>query len=401
VLDQLRGAALLGILLVNIELMRGPGLWEALAGQASAPEGADRVTSFLVGWLAAGKFVSSFALLFGVGAAMLVARAERHGLPPGRLLARRYALLAVLGMAHALLLFAGDILLLYAVTGSVLLAFVAQQPRTLTRTGLAIVGVIAVVAAAFAGVGALIPTTLTGGTTGVDDPATAWIESFFAGRAEATTAAFTTGGPLEVLAARAVEALVVQTAQAVVLPWLLGLFLLGMAATRSGLVADLAGHRPLLRRLAVVGLGVGLPLNLPLGLAGPLGLATGTGDAAPSPLLAAATAFAELGGAPLLAVGYLAGHALLALRFGTWHPLVAVGRMALTAYLTQSLVAAIVFVGFGTYGAWTATSALAVVAGTWVLLLVACPLWLRWFRFGPVEWAWRAWTYRERPAMRR
>jgi uncharacterized protein len=397
VLDQLRGAALLGILLVNVELMRGPGLWEALAGQAAAPTGADRVTSFLVGWLAAGKFVSSFALLFGVGAAMLVARAERHGLPPRQLLARRYALLAVLGFLHALLLFSGDILLLYALTGFVLLAFVTQPARATARIGIGLIAVVAVLAAAIAVLGALAPATATGAQAAVD----AGIEGFFADRAAATTAAFTAGGPGEVLAARAIEALVVQTGQALALPWLLGLFLLGMAATRSGLVADLEGHRPLLRRLAVVGLGVGLPLNLPLGLAGPLGLATGTGDAAPGPVLAGATSLAELAGAPLLAVGYLAAHALLALRIGTWGPLVAVGRMALTAYLTQSVVAAVVFVGLGTYGAWTATSALLVVAGTWALLLVACPLWLRWFRFGPVEWVWRAWTYRRWPALRR
>ncbi len=377
--------------------MRGPALWESLAGQFATPSGADRVTSFLVGWLAAGKFIASFALLFGVGAAMLVARAERHGLPPRGLLGRRYALLAVLGGLHALLLFSGDILLLYAVTGFVLLAFVATPPRTLVRVGLGVVGLLAVVVAASSAIGALAPTT----AGGPDDPVTAWIEGFFAGRAEATTAAFTTGSAGEVLAARAVEALVVQTGQALALPWLLGLFLLGMAATRAGLVADLAGHRPLLRRLTVVGLGLGLPLNLPLGLAGPLGLATGTGAAAPGPALAAATSFAELAAAPLLAVGYLAGHTLVALRFGTWHPLVAVGRMALTAYLTQSVVAAMVFVGLGTYGAWTATSALIVVAGTWVLLLVVCPLWLRWFHLGPLEWLWRAWTYREQPALRR
>jgi uncharacterized protein len=326
---------------------------------------------------------------------MLVARAERHGLPPRQLLARRYALLAVLGFLHALLLFSGDILLLYALTGFVLLAFVGQLARSSARLGIGIIAVVALLAAAVAALGALTP-AMAG-----QDPVDAWVEGFFADRAAATTAAFTTGGPGEVLAARAVEALVVQTGQAVALPWLLGLFLLGMAATRSGLVADLAGHRPLLRRLAVLGLGVGLPLNLPLGLAGPLGLATGTGDAAPGPVLAAATSLAELAAAPLLAVGYLAAHALLALRLGTWGPLVAVGRMALTAYLAQSVVAAVVFVGLGTYGAWTATSALLVVAGTWVLLLVACPLWLRWFRFGPVEWVWRAWTYRQWPALRR
>jgi uncharacterized protein len=61
----------------------------------------------------------------------------------------------------------------------------------------------------------------------------------------------------------------------------------------------------------------------------------------------------------------------------------------------------VVFVGLGTYGTWTATSALVVVAGTWALLLVACPVWLRSFRFGPVEWVWRSWTYRGWQPLRR
>ena len=398
ILDLLRGFALLGILLVNIELMRGPALYDALVGVLPAPVSrADEVTQFLTGWLAAGKFVSSFALLFGVGAALLAGRAAARGSSPRRLLARRYTLLAVFGLVHMVLLFPGDVLFLYALTGFALLLFLDLGPRgALAWAGLILAGLTAVSTLA-----TWAATQLPALNSPVDDPFTVAMEGFFAGRGEAAVAAYTEGGVLAVLGARSFEAAVVQGGALLTLPWVLALFLIGFAATRAGVATAPGEHRVLLRRLAVVGLGVGLPVNLVLGRVGTLGAAMGTVGELEDAWVMVAVVPAQLLGAPLLAVGYLATLTLLGLRFGVWRPLAAVGRMALTAYLTQSLTATVVFVGLGTYGSWSATEALAVVVGTWVLLLVACPLWLRWFRFGPVEWVWRRWTYRSPQPMRR
>jgi uncharacterized protein len=379
--------------------MRGPALFDALAGVLPAPaSGADRITSFLVGWLAAGKFISSFAILFGVGAALLAAKAWQRGWSAHRLLARRYTLLAVFGLAHMVLLFPGDILFVYALTGFALLPFLRVRPRTaLWWSGAILVGLsiaatgVAVLAAAFG----------EPGDAGGRDPISGAVGGFFDQRRQATIAAYTEGGLGEVLAARSFEALVIQTGQLVSVPWLLALFLLGFATTRAGVTTDLASFRPLLRRLAAVGLGVGLPTNLVLGVLGPVGAATGTTGEAAGTWVELASVPAQLVAAPLLAVGYLAALSLLALRFGSWGPLAAVGQMALTAYLLQSLVTTVVFVGWGTYDAWTATSVLVVVGATWALLLVVCPLWLRRYRFGPVEWLWRSWTYRGWQPLRR
>ena len=394
ILDLLRGFALLGILLVNIELMRGPALFDALTGTLPTPSGADRVTGFLVGWLAAGKFVSSFAILFGVGGALLTAKAWQRGWSAHRLLGRRYALLAVFGLAHMVLLFPGDILFVYAVTGCALLPFLRVRPRTALGWSGGILLALTPVAT-----GTAVLATAVGG--GSQDVAGGAFGGFLDQQRTTTIAAYTEGGIGEVLAARSFEALVLQTGQLVSLPWLLALFLLGFAAARAGIVTEPAAFRPLLRRLAALGLGVGLPTNLVLGLLGPVGTATGTAGEATPTWVELASVPAQLLAAPLLAVGYLAALSLLALRFGTWRPLAAVGQMALTAYLSQSIVATVVFVGWGTYGAWTATGAVVVVAGTWALLLLVCPLWLRWYRFGPVEWVWRSWTYRSRQPLRR
>lgn len=400
ILDLLRGFALLGILLVNIELMRGPALLDALAGTLPAPPGGtDRTTGFLVGWLASGKFISSFAILFGVGAGLLAAKARSRGWSPHRLLARRYTLLAGFGLAHMLLLFPGDVLFAYALTGFLLLPFIGVRPRTAMWWSGGIIALLTVSITALAALAARLDGLMP--DTEVEDPFTGAMGGFFDGRREATITAYTEGGLGDILSARAFEALLVQGGTLVTLPWLLALFLLGFAATRCGLVTDLAGHTPLLRRLAAAGLLIGLPANLVLGVVGPVGAATGTTGGLQPAWVELATTPTQLVAAPLLAVGYLAGVSLLALRLGTWRPLAAVGQMALTAYLTQSLVTTVVFVGFGTYGSWTATSALLVVAGTWLLLLVVCPLWLRWLRFGPVEWLWRSWTYRAWQPLRR
>jgi uncharacterized protein len=75
--------------------------------------------------------------------------------------------------------------------------------------------------------------------------------------------------------------------------------------------------------------------------------------------------------------------------------LAAVGRMALTNYLMQSLLCTTFFngYGFGFYGAFDRVQLYGIVAAVWALQLCYSPLWLRYFRFGPVEWLWRSMTY--------
>ena len=394
VLDVLRGFAMLGILLINIEYMRGSDFYLAFIAD-TAPAGlADRITQFGMGWLAAGKFIASFAILFGIGAALMAGRALRAGRSPRRLLARRYGLLVGFGLAHMILLFPGDILFLYGLTGLVLLAFVHVRARTAVwwAAGLLAVSTVFFVAA-------------TAGTAFApepdhDDPAVAANIELFLDQQEQAVAAYTDGSYVEVIGAHAAQAGIMQVGQLIMLPWVLALFLLGVAVVRAGVVDDLAGHRRLLRRAALVGLAVGLPANLLLGRLGPLWGGATLQPGAESPGLLMVAAAVQLLGAPLLAIGYLAAVALLALRFGASRRLAAVGRMALSAYLLQSLLALLVFAGLGWYDRLGSTQALVVVLGIWAVLLLACPAWMRRFRFGPAEWLWRSLTYGVRQPLR-
>ncbi len=394
VLDVLRGFAMLGILLINIEYMRGSDVYLAFIGDTTPSGLIDRITQFGMGWLAAGKFVASFAILFGIGAALIAGRALRAGRSPRRLLARRYGLLIGFGLAHMVLLFPGDILFLYGLTGLVLLAFVHVRARTALwwAAGLLAVSTLFFVAATAGTAFAPEPDP--------DDPAVVANIELFLDQQEQAVAAYTEGSYAEVIGVQAVQAGIMQVGQLIMLPWVLALFLIGVAVVRSGVLDDLAGHRRFLRRTALIGLGVGLPTNLLLGQLGPLwgGATLQPGGESPGLLMAAAAV--QLLGAPLLASGYLAAVALLALRFGASRHLVGIGRMALSAYLLQSLLALLVFAGLGWYDRLGSAQALLVVAGIWAVLLVACPAWMRHFRYGPAEWLWRSLTYGARQPLR-
>jgi uncharacterized protein len=394
VLDALRGFAILGILLVNIEVMRGSDWLVAMAGGSVAASALpDRIVQFAIGWLATGKFISSLAILFGIGAALIAGRSLRAGESPRPLLIRRYVCLIAFGIAH-MLLFPGDILFLYGVTGLILLAFVTLHVRTLLAWSATLLAVFSVMSLRQ---WALVYRTdaFRSGVEPTPDSFTTFLDQL---RAD-TVVAFTTGEWSDIFAVHAWQAFLLQTSQLSALPWVLALFLFGFAIARTGMLNDLGKHRALLRRGALIGLVLGLPANIGLGLIGPLA-AFGAPPLSEPIWVTRWAAFAQTIGAPVLAVGYACALALFWLRRGAMRPLVAVGRMALTAYLLQSALTLAVFAGLRLYDRLSTASALLVVGAIWAVLLVICLLWLRWFRLGPVEWLWRSLTYGRIEALR-
>jgi len=391
-LDVLRGAALLGILLVNVQLMAGPELIESLFGLGDATATTlEQVLGGLIGWLVAGKFISSFSILFGVGAAVIAGRALARGRAPRRLLVRRYLLLMCAGLAHMVLLFPGDVLFLYGVTGLVLLAFLNVRDRTLRRwiVGLIVASVVVIVA-------------LTVAEAGTEADA-ATVDLVAAALADAEVA-YTSGSYLGVVVWQAQQSLFIQSNSLVALPWTLALFLIGMLAQRRGLALDPAGNRATLVRIVRVALPVGLVLNLPLLLTGPVAETAGAADVGLAVLIGAGIANAL--GAPVLAVGYLSALAVVVVdrgaERGIRRRLAALGRIALTGYLLQSILALVVFFGFGAYGRTSILGEpilgmLAFTLGVWVVLLAFAPWWTARFRSGPFEWLWRWGTYGVRP----
>lgn len=389
--DALRGFALLGVLLINLGDFT---LFWAVpdAEKAALPTATwDQTTQFLFDFLVRGKFYSLFSLLFGLGFAIQMVRAQERAtdfLPTFR---RRLRILAVIGLVHLTLLWWGDILLLYALLGFVLIAFRDASDRTLLVTAVALLAS-----------PILIDFTimLSGGRLDPGAPFLRLGEAMFEGwfgitGGEAAVWDLVLNGGLMGLLQWNLPGPFYRFADLLStsrLPRVLGMFLIGLWVGRRELFRKVEAYGPLLRRVLVWGLALGLPANLALAYL----MAGGAERFTPLALLQ--TTVYALGVAPL-ALAYAAGFALLwerpgwAGRLSIFAP---VGRMALTNYLLQTLIGIGLFFGIGLgLGGKVSTVFLPPVAlGIFLLQIGFSGIWLRSFRFGPMEWLWRSLTYR-------
>jgi uncharacterized protein len=366
-LDALRGFAILGILLINIQVLSGYGFIGPEGRSALSFSGYDNRLQDILDVFVRAKFYSLFSLLFGYSFVMLARRMPEQATRAHR---RRLAGLVVIGLAHSLLLWPWDILLLYGLTGFLLLPFLYSSPRTLAMWS---IGMFLIVGVA----------SWFGPELGLPE-----------GRGELATRGLRDNVPVlaggsytEVLRAN------VYLTGSVFLEWLqdlrplrvFGMFLLGAAAAVMRLAERDSGHRTLLRWIAVPVLLSGLLLSV-----------IETFAAAGSSVERLVHITAGTAGAPLLAVGYAAALVLWwqkdgLLGAGVRASLAPVGRMALTNYLLQSAVCVPLFYGFG--AGWFAEFSLARLLlfafGLFVFQMILSALWLSIFRQGPIEWLWR------------
>jgi uncharacterized protein len=175
-------------------------------------------------------------------------------------------------------------------------------------------------------------------------------------------------------------------------PNVIAMFLLGMLAARRGILADVEKHLPAFKKFFRWGLIIGLPANIIFAWVSYHGQPS-------DPTWPNALGMICIGfGAPALTLAYISGIALL-FRKGfmkaTATRLASVGRMALTNYLMQSLIGAILFhsYGFALYGKVSLWQGFLLTAMIFAVQAALSPLWLRRFRFGPAEWVWRSLTY--------
>jgi uncharacterized protein len=383
-LDALRGVAVLGILVINVRVFSMPELTLLNPTVYGDFTGAN-YWAWLVGHVFAElKFITIFSALFGAGIVLFIEKKDRTGRSAMRLHYRRTALLLLVGLAHAYLLWYGDILVPYGICGLILAFAHDWKPKVLAGYG-AVLLFVPPLLELFAG--------LAGGGETI---ATRWAP------AEATLAAEVAtyqSGWVEQLGHRVPTALRRQTAGFVGGTfWRIGgSVLLGMALYRWGVLTGERSNR-LYRRLVAGGvLGVGVVL------AG-VWYIEGNDWSAGAALFWRQFNYA---GSLLVAGGYVG----LVTLYVRWRPegpftraFAAVGRTAFTNYLLQTVVATSVFYGhgLGLFGTVSRVEALAMVVAFWPLQVVLSVVWLRAFRFGPVEWVWRTLTYGERqPLWRR
>ncbi|WP_329520639.1 DUF418 domain-containing protein [Spirillospora sp. NBC_01491] len=380
--DALRGFALLGILMVNITYMasayHGTGLEDpGLGGPLS------EAVRWLVAVLFEAKFFLLFSFLFGYSFTLQIDSAERRGTRFTPRFLRRLTGLFVIGVIHAVVLFPGDILTLYAALGLILLALRRIQPRTAIRIAVAL---LAVTAVGYALLALAVAHAGGGGTIAASTASAA---------AEATEAL--RGGPASVVGAH----LQVLPDVAVLLaffqaPSALAAFLLGLAAGRRRALADTDRHQRLLRRLQWIGFTVGLLGGIVYA------------DASLNHPESAYQLFAlglDVITAPLVAAAYAATvFRLVRGRFSraVVTALAPAGRMSLTNYLGQSLVCALLFTGFGAalVGRVPPIGIAAIALTLFAAQTVASRWWLRHHAYGPLEWLLRAWTTLSTPPWR-
>ncbi|MDT0395114.1 DUF418 domain-containing protein [Streptomyces edwardsiae] len=376
-LDVLRGFALFGVLVVNAQLMAGP--YAALGGGPGA-SAADRVAAWLVTALVTAKFYVLFSFLFGYGFVLQERAARRAGAAFAPRHLRRATGLFVLGAGHAVLLYPGDVLTTYAV-----LALVLYGLRGLSvRSALRVAAVLLLgLSALLLGYGLL--------TVALTEPVTA---QAYAPRVAERVAALR-GDAGSVLGARLRELPSAIGTGLLYAPAMLAAFLAGLAAARSRLVERRGRDRVWLRRTA--------RRWLPLGLTGGVVAACCSSGPLDSRWFLVGQAVTVLT-APALTVSYACGVLLLLRRYETRVPaaagaLAAAGRMALSHYLTQSLVLAWVFTGYG-LNRYDRTGTVAVLAGCVVLYVLQLAAGARpaaRTRYGPAELVLRTVTLGRRP----
>jgi uncharacterized protein len=374
VIDVLRGFALLGVVVVNAQ---------AFAGPPPPPATSDRVAAWIVAFLFTAKSYSLFSLLFGLGFALQMDRARDRGQDFTAFFRRRCVILFLFGVAHAVLLFEGDILTLYATLGIVLLTFRDRSQATVIRWA---VGLLVLAVAV----------NLIGVVTAQGSPP----EAQGGGLLGPAIPAYGTPSYLDDVQARIGPAITQAVGQLVLgFPNVFSMFLLGLYLGRRGAFADVEGNLPLFRSLRTWGLLLGLPLNA---VSASLTVVAAAGSTSALWLGEAVQA----AGAPLLMLGYLGAIVLLLRRGGAvatvLRRLAPVGQISLTCYLSSSLLLGLAYYGYGLglYGRTGAAQDLAVSLAVYLLLVLGANLYAGRFRYGPAEWLWRSLSYGRRQPMR-
>jgi uncharacterized protein len=387
VLDVLRGLALLGVLLGNTFHLYSGAFGAGPGGHQ--PTWLDQVASWFVNLLIQSKAQTLLTFLFGFGFAAQLLRAQERGEPVVGLYVRRMLVLFGFGMLHVGLLWWGDVLWTYAVAGFGLLVFHRASNRTRLIAAVLLL-VVPRAIMAMPGMGdwsyqlffpansfPLYLRDLTTAIQGSDYLAVLWQHIRFA-------PVFSAGFFLWYQ------------------PWLVSRFLVGqIAGALHWFDRDGADHLPVFRRMLGWGLFAGLA-GLSISVLGMLGVFRGATPSIPRTIATSVLREMNYLG---LAAAYLAATVLLFQR-RRWRALLSVlaptGRMPLTVYLSQSLIMTFLLYGWGLGGNEVMTPAayVGLSFAVFAFQVIACWWWLRRFRFGPLEWIWRALVYMRRPPMR-
>lgn len=379
-LDIIRGVALLGILIMNIQAFSM--VFSAYSNPTSFGDltGVNFYVYYLSHLLADQKFMTIFSMLFGVGIVLMADNVERKGGKAGKFHFKRMFLLALFGIAHAYLLWFGDILFAYALAGMLVYLARRKSPRFLIIFGAIL---IAICSFFMYSVGLLIPKMPAADMQEmmnmwaptqelIDKDLSANLSSWMGQMEQRHTMAATMQGNVIFYLFRIV-----------------GVMMLGMALYKMDFFGKRFSNKGLVIS-AIVTLVAGLAFiahGNTLNFAGNWGVES----------MFIGVQY-NYWGSIIVAYSYVALLIVLCrsnVLTKTKAMLANVGRMALTNYLSQTIICCFIFYGWGLgfYGSFERIEQLYVVLGIWAFQLVFSAYWMNNYRFGPFEWLWRSMTY--------
>ena len=382
-LDVLRGFVVLGILVMNIQHFSMIGAAYFNPSAYGDLTGLNYLVWLLSHLLADMKFMSIFSMLFGAGIVLMAERLEAKGRRPAAVHYRRTLILLLFGIAHAWLIWTGDILYSYAMCGLLVYLFRKKQPKTLIILGVVSIAVASAV-------------SLMGQFTMPMWPeeTLAGVAKFWAPLQEQVVAELEAyrGGWGAQNQHRFMMALQMQTGSFLFnISWRAGgLMLVGMGLYKLGVFSAALPARTY-KKMILAGLIFGLPLiiagvwyheatdwALEVGFLGGMQF--------------------NYWGSLLVALGWVGVVMLFCQGWSgsrLYRSLAATGQMALSNYLMQTLICTTLFYGhgLGLYGSVERTGQILIVFAVWAVQLLWSPWWMARFRFGPFEWLWRSLTY--------
>ena len=391
-LDVLRGFALLGVLTANMATYSGYFFLSERQQAAFPSAQADGVITFLLHFLVDGKFYSLFSLLFGIGFGIQLNRAAEWIRPFAGHYRRRLSILFLIGLLHAVFLYTGDILTVYAMLGFVLLLFRRVSDRALLRWVIVFLCLPVIQYAGMLVYASMQSAAFTAAAT-VDTAREAMFDRMLETYRTGSYGGIVLNNMGGLIFGRYPDLLFTGRFFRV-----LAMFLLGYYISRRQLFNQVATHQRLIRQTISWGFDIGIPANLALALFMETNWYYGLQPAGIlQPILYAI-------GVPALCLGYAALITYLFQR-DTWRfrlsVFAPVGRMALTNYLMQSVLCGFIFLSYGLQLLTKIgpTISLLIGLGLFAFQVLFSRWWLARYQFGPMEWLWRSLTYGRRPAM--
>ncbi|MDZ5713040.1 DUF418 domain-containing protein [Jeotgalibacillus haloalkalitolerans] len=369
-LDVIRGFSLLGIFIVNMISFHSPFYY--YDPYAWWGDSINRPVYWWIDVFVQASFYPIFAMMFGAGLAIQFMRASEKGTVFTSFAVRRLIILLGIGMIHAFLVWSGDILITYAVTGFILIWMLKLSGKMLLILGFTVY---------------LLPQGLLTGImffASMVDPMTV---TYFSSvqDIESSVANYGNGTFTQIFGQRLDDWEYANSPEGFVsiIIVILPLMMIGAGAAKLKLFQRAAEKKKLLGMLTVVFLGIGIALKT----------APYWGEQN-----LAYVFMQDYVGGPLVGMGYMTLLLLImtaAVSVKLLQPLAKTGRMALTTYLTQSVIGTLIFYnyGFGLYGEVTLMTGTLIALGIFVMQVIFAEIWLSKFNQGPVEKLWRKLSY--------